>query len=41
MKDVFIPRASLKGAAVVVADVDYVGTPESANIGALPALHLW
>lgn len=36
MNDLFIPRASSKGAVVVVADVDYAGTSESSNIGALP-----
>ncbi len=35
VKEVFLPRASSKGASVVIADVDCVGTPESSNIGAL------
>ncbi|CAL5226100.1 g8917 [Coccomyxa viridis] len=34
VKEVFLPRASSKGASVVIADVDCVGTPESSNIGA-------
>lgn len=34
-REVFLPRASSKGASVVIADVDCVGTPESSNIGAL------
>ena len=35
MKEVFSPRASSKGASVVIADVDCIGTPESSDIGAL------